>query len=134
MINLLVALYMLAMTYAIGDHVSWETYWLASGSQATFAWDPVTHADPVVYEWENYSPVREAAMARGETAQTQVVTTVFSGHNIIKVRACVGQDEDRQCSEYAESIDKTNSNVDGAAAGWWLFGVIQKPGAVDTGT
>lgn len=128
--NALIALLAFAFTIAIGDHVPWETYWLASGSQVTAAWD-AADGTGVKYKWENYSPVRKAVMARGETTQTEATWTVMSGHNVFNVVACADIDGQEQCSAAATSTDEAYSVVDSQAKGWWVFGVIGAPGPIE---
>ena len=129
MINAMIVLLTFAFTIAIGDHVPWETYWLRSGSQVQIQWD--ASAGATKYKWENYSPVREAVMARGETSQTQVSMTVLTGHNVFNVQACGDVDGEEQCSEFAISTDSEAAQVDAQAKGWWVFGVITAPGPIE---
>jgi hypothetical protein len=127
--NTLIALLAFAFTIAVGDHVPWETYWLQSGSSVQIQWDATTGATK--YKWENYSPVRKAIMARGETTQTQVSMTVLTGHNVFNVQACGDVNGEEQCSEFATSTDESFAQVDAQAKGWWVFGVIGAPGPID---
>jgi hypothetical protein len=130
--NTLIALLAFAFTIAIGDHVPWETYWYASGTQFPFAWDSIDGATK--YKWENYSPVKKVVMARGETQQTQAIVTVLTGHNVLSVCACADIEGEEQCSELSFSTDETVATVDTQAKGWWVFGVIGAPGPIEPNT
>ena len=129
MINAMIVLLTFAFTIAIGDHVPWETYWLRSGSTHTFQWDVSDGATK--YKWENYSPVREAVMARGETTQNQATVTILTGHNVFNVAACGDVNGEEQCSEFSVSTDSNVATVDAQAKGWWVFGVIGAPGPIE---
>lgn len=127
--NALIAVLAIVFSIAIGDHVPWETYWFASGTQFSIAWDPVDGASK--YKWENFSPVKKAIMARGETAQPQAQVIALTGHNVLMVKACGDVNGEEQCSEMSVSTDKSVATVDTQAKGWWVFGVIGAPGPID---
>lgn len=116
-----------AFAIAVGDHVGYETYWHLSGAKLTIAWE-AADAAATRYDWEVYSPVRKLVMARGTTQQTSVQVVISSGHNVMMVSAC----NDYGCSEPAVSTDAANSTVDGQPKGWWVFGVLDKPGPLGT--
>lgn len=116
-----------AFAIAVGDHVGYETYWLLSGTKITIAWE-AADAAATRYDWEVYSPARKLTLAKGTTQQTSAQVSVVSGHNVMMVSAC----NDTGCSEPAVSTNAANSTVDGQPKGWWVFGILDKPGQLGT--
>jgi hypothetical protein len=125
--NFVLCLVAAAFAIAVGDHVGYETYWELAGSKRTVAWEA---ADPGAsrYDWQVYSPVRKLVLATGSTQQTSVQIAIFSGHNVLMVSAC----NDKGCSEPAVSTNAADATVDGQPKGWWIFGVLDKPGPLGT--
>lgn len=127
--NFFVCLIAAAFAIAIGDHVYHVTYWQAAGSKITIAWElPAESAPATHYKWQDWSPTRKVVLSKGTTQQTQVEVIVASGHNVFSVAAC----NDQGCTEQTYSTDSSRASVDGQAKGWWIFGVLGKPGPIGT--